>query len=388
MTHQPLPAFAATSGPSPCKILFIGEAWGGNEAETKRPFLGEAGKEFWRMLGEAWPEASPELHAEATELHKYGSAWVKKRERWLEAEGLAMTNVFAFRPPGNSIPALCASKKEVGKDYQLPAVKQGKYVLPEFLPELDRLFEEINQFNPTLIVAFGNVPCWALLRTTNISGLRGTVLLTHSALPLRRQFKVLPTYHPAAILYNWSWRPIVVADLMKAKREAEFPEVRRPARRVKINPTLQEVWKFRDRLLACPPKLLSCDIETEAKQIKTIGFAWSQTEAFNIPFMNVKSPDGSYWKTLEEELEAWKVVQQLLEHPVHKLGQNFIYDLQYITKMGIAPRNCLQDTMLLHHSLFPELSKGLGFLGSIYTEEPAWKLMRKHKGSEAEKKDE
>jgi hypothetical protein len=32
--------------------------------------------------------------------------------------------------------------------------------------------------------------------------------------------------------------------------------------------------------------------------------------------------------------------------------------------------------MLLHHALQPEVQKGLGFLGSIYTEEPAWKIMR------------
>jgi hypothetical protein len=32
--------------------------------------------------------------------------------------------------------------------------------------------------------------------------------------------------------------------------------------------------------------------------------------------------------------------------------------------------------MLLHHALYPEMQKGLGFLGSIYSNEPAWKLLR------------
>ena len=32
--------------------------------------------------------------------------------------------------------------------------------------------------------------------------------------------------------------------------------------------------------------------------------------------------------------------------------------------------------MLLHHALYPEMLKGLGFLGSIYSEEIAWKSMR------------
>ena len=42
--------------------------------------------------------------------------------------------------------------------------------------------------------------------------------------------------------------------------------------------------------------------------------------------------------------------------------------------------------MLLHHSLFPELQKGLGFLGSIYTNEASWKLMRGQ--DDSNKKDE
>ena len=34
-------------------ILLLGEAWGGNEYETRKPFVGEAGKELFLALGEA-----------------------------------------------------------------------------------------------------------------------------------------------------------------------------------------------------------------------------------------------------------------------------------------------------------------------------------------------
>ena len=40
-------------------------------------------------------------------------------------------------------------------------------------------------------------------------------------------------------------------------------------------------------------------------------------------------------------------------------------------------RGAEEDTMLLHHALYPESLKGLGFLGSIYCDEGAWKGMRK-----------
>lgn len=38
--------------------------------------------------------------------------------------------------------------------------------------------------------------------------------------------------------------------------------------------------------------------------------------------------------------------------------------------------NAEHDTMLLHHALQPESLKGLGYLGSVYTDEQSWKQMR------------
>ena len=43
--------------------------------------------------------------------------------------------------------------------------------------------------------------------------------------------------------------------------------------------------------------------------------------------------------------------------------------------------------MLAHHSLYSELQKGLGFLGSIYTNYPSWKSMRTFKREEQLKRD-
>ena len=39
-------------------------------------------------------------------------------------------------------------------------------------------------------------------------------------------------------------------------------------------------------------------------------------------------------------------------------------------------RNYADDTMLMHHALQPESNKGLGFLGSVYTNHSSWKTMR------------
>ena len=44
-------------------------------------------------------------------------------------------------------------------------------------------------------------------------------------------------------------------------------------------------------------------------------------------------------------------------------------------------KGAAHDTMLLHHSLQPEMLKGLGFLASVYADEGAWMEMRTKKGT-------
>jgi hypothetical protein len=204
--------------------------------------------------------------------------------------------------------------------------------------------------------------------------------------------KVLPTYHPAAVLRQWNLRPIVLADLMKAKREAEFAEIRRPERWALIDPTLAELRQY---LLdesgeARPPSggYYSVDIETAAQMITMVGFAPSRTLSVVVPFMDRRTEDYSYWPDPASERSAWEIVRKVLASPYPKLFQNGLYDIQYLMRAGCTINECLNDTMLLHHSLYPELQKSLGFMGSVYTNEPAWKLMRRRRGDEPEKKDE
>ena len=106
-----------------------------------------------------------------------------------------------------------------------------------------------------------------------------------------------------------------------------------------------------------------------------------------IPFV-ARLSGGNYWGDEAHELRAWNCVRRLLESEIPKVGQNFLFDMQYLTRVGIKCRNVQHDTMLLHHALFPEMQKGLGFLGSVYTNEQSWKMLRRHKGEEELKRDE
>jgi hypothetical protein len=234
---------------------------------------------------------------------------------------------------------------------------------------VERLRGELESVKPNIIIALGGTASWALLRAPKITAVRGTV--AQSSLV---NSKVLPTYHPAAILRNWANRPLLVTDLIKASRESTFPEIRRPERKVYYDPTIHDLAEIEAILLRA--RLLGTDIETKNKTITCIGFAPSADAAYVIPFLDPRKPSGSYWDNAKDEVDAWRMVERVLESPVPKVFQNGLYDLQYILRMGLKVRNVTDDTMILHHAMYPELQKSLGFLGSVYTNEASWKLLR------------
>lgn len=368
-TYSCAPAWHGTCGPRDAKIVLCGEAFGENEEKLRSPFVGWSGFELSRMLYEAGlcPERPLEQSA-------YSSMMLME---WWKRQGLLLTNVFAFRPPDNKLNICCASTKALagGSSYVHEKIGSEGYLLPKFFPELERLRDEITAYPRNCVIAFGAKAAWALLGSSSIAKIRG-VAAESSLIP---GLKVLPTYHPAGIMRNWSWRPIAIADCTKvARREGTFPEIRRPECKVLINPTIQDVRDWMKQ----PTYRLGVDTETKFKLIEMIQLARSPHDAIAIPLMDKRKPDGSYWSEMDER-EIWSLLKWRLEDPsIPKVFQNGLYDLQYfIRRSPLRPRNCSEDSMLLSHSMFPELQKGLGFLGSIYTDHASWKLWR---GKEAD----
>jgi hypothetical protein len=296
------------------------------------------------------------------------------------------TNVFMERPPENNLDAFCGKRADVSKSYALPPIGQGKWVLEKHLHHLDTLRLEIISCAPRLIIALGNTATWALLGRTGISKLRGNVFPVDV---LSGTTAVLPTYHPANILREWSNRVIALGDLIKAKRyldEGFHP----PRRELWLDPTLDEVEEFCSTFIldASPrPQLLSFDVETFGETITCIGFSPDPSRAITIPFYDPAKPDRNYWPTAKDELAAWRQCHRVLCSDIPKLGQNGLYDIQYLLRAGIPVKRYLHDTMIKHHSLHPELDKGLGFLASVYTDEAPWKLLRDRKKDTAFKLD-
>lgn len=351
------------------KLAIVGEAWGEHEAELQHPFVGVSGLELGRLLCEAGIVRNPIPDTWPNGSRRFVGP--KDMQNWWLTSGVHLSNVLNLRPANNNFDALLVPKAQSAPT--LPPIRQGKYFPPSLLGELVRLSDELTAARPNLILAVGAVPTWALLGTGKIGAVRGTVAAS-------RWGKVLPTFHPSAVLRNWSLRTVVLHDLEKARLELAFPEIRRPEREVLVEPTLEEAraWIGRN-VFDANPALVASDIETDFGQISCIGFATSANKALVIPFVDKARPEWSYWGNAFDEKLAWELVKLILEGPWPKVFQNGLFDLQYILSQGIRPRNVAHDTMLLHHSIYSELQKGLGFLGSIYTNEASWKLLRHRK---------
>ncbi len=321
-------------------IAIVGEAWDEREEVERSPFVGPSGYELTKMLGEAG-------------IHR---------------ADCFLTNVFNIKPrPTNDIEHLCTDKAGGITDYG--PLKPAKYPKIEYLGELKRLDDELRTIRPNVIIALGNTASWFTVGSAGISKIRGTVTAS-------RYGKVVPTYHPAAILRDWSLRHVTVLDLIKAHRESKFPEIRRPQREVWIEPSLQDMETFYEKYLHSANSI-SFDIETFGNQITCIGFSPDERVALVIPFHEARKEGQSYWRTHSEELSAWEFTRRVLSLPCPKTAQNGLYDIHFLWRgYGIPVTNFEDDTMLLHHALQPESQKGLSFLGSVYTSESSWKLMR------------
>lgn len=354
-------------------IFLLGEAWGENESRASAGFVGPSGIELLRMLHEAG----------IIELTRSDRGFISDYYRrgdprsidsiWRLHPEVYRTNVFNIAPAGNRLEWFCAGKPESVPSYAplLPA----KYVRREFEPELDRLGDEILAVDPNLIVALGNTALWALTGRTGVGKLRGTTMLsTHCV----SGYKLLPTYHPAALFREWANRPTAVFDLIKAGREAHFPDVRRPACEIWIEPTLEDINEFnRTYVQGCG--LLAVDIETAGQRVTAIGYAPSADRGIVVPFDDARTKSGNYWSSRTDETKAWSLIRSILEDgSIPKLFHNGLYDITFLWRAyGIGVRGCSEDSMLAQHSLQPESLKGLGYLGSIYCDFGAWKSQRK-----------
>lgn len=316
----------------PARLAFVGMAPSERELETGLPLTGPSGRVFDQLLATAN----------------------------IPREECLVTNLFDEQAPANDI---------------APWIKEGGERLAR---NLARLEAELRKAGANVVVPMGSPVLWAFTGVDVISKARGAVCRATRIVP---GTKLLPSFHPAHVLREWSMFPTTAADFVKADAEAaRGPKLFPPRVELWLEPTLADLDYFRDKFLRSANPI-AVDIETSVarRQITCVGFGADDQRAICVPFCDERKPSGSYWSTLDQELAAWRWVREVCNLPARKLLQNGTYDAYWLwTVMGIPLRNYSEDTRLLHHALYPELPKDLAFMGACYTNQGPWKLMNHH----------
>jgi uracil-DNA glycosylase family 4 len=250
---------------------------------------------------------------------------------------------------------------------------QGKATVhPEGYQYIQELADELGKLNLNCIVAFGNIPLFALTNRIGITKWRGSVLESTIVPGL----KVVPTFHPATFIppkFNFLNKPLICEDLLRAKYESGFPEIRRRERNIIIRPVFGQSI---DALNYCYEvglrgQTIALDIEVVNEEVDCISLGWSGTEAISIPF---RDQQGDYF-TVDQELEIMLLVAKIIqEKRIAKVGANFIFDMQFLFhKYGIRPRGINHCTQIAQKISYPDFSAGLAFVTTMYTDIPYYK---------------
>lgn len=316
--------------------MIVGEAPGVEEERQGVPFVGASGKELTRMLHEAG---------------------------FIRSECF-ITNVCRIRPPENDIDRFFVTKTEATRLGLMEVM--GKYPMPVIREGMEELNSEIHQCEPDLIIALGNTALWALTGEWGITNWRGSYLYAENSLWWNGKIPVLPTYHPAAILRQWSWRAAAVHDLKRARAilDEGVPD---PQYAFVIEPSFRDVMEYlaliEDNALHHGQDCVSVDIETRDRHIACLGLGIGESDAICIPFMCVERDEG-YWPP-DQELAIILRLREVLPR-LRIIGQNFIYDTQYTIRHWAMWLPLYFDTMIAHAVCFPGTPKGLDYLSSMY----------------------
>lgn len=351
--------------PTGFKLVFVGEAPGAEEVEHREGFVGAAGRCLQRacqVSGLDWRTCGRTNVAKRRPLNN------KFKEAFYETIKEPI-----YTPKGN----LSKKTKKVSRKTE------------ELLQYESLLGQELRERLPNLIVACGNEALSALTGIEGITNYRGSILPSTIERPEGAgPFKVLAVEHPSYIIrgggkkldvYGESegsnkigrfW--ILCHDLKKARREMEFPEIRREPTILESEPSKDIILSNLAYLAHNKQEIWTLDIETRAATLAcfAIGYQLANGKwySFCIP---IQTTSGPYWSP-SDEWEIWRALYNTARCNPNLCNQNIEYDLDYLLRYGVEPSGIYMDTMLAHSILYPEFPKGLDFLCSFYLDDATY----------------
>lgn len=250
---------------------------------------------------------------------------------------------------------------------------RGKWTIStegyEYINDLGR---ELRALDLNCIVAFGNIALIALTNRVGITKWRGSVIES----TLVPGLKVVPTFHPATFIppkFNYLNKPVICEDLLRAKYESQFKEIKRTPRNIYTRPDFNQTINFLKHCwrVGRLGQLIGIDIEVIHGEVDCIGISWSPTDSICIPF---RYSGGDYF-TVEQELYIMRAIAHLIQsEEIQKTGANFIFDTQFLFhKYGIVPRGSLHCTQIAQKISYPDYPAGLAAVTTMYTDIPYYK---------------
>jgi hypothetical protein len=287
-----------------------------------------------------------------------GDANLSEHDAWF-------TNVYRTRPPDNDIERIA----ELGINLDL---------------HHKVLEEELNATKPTIIIACGATPLRFLCPQTasrsdgaSRIGLWKGSLLTSPR--LNHPHYIVPMPHPAFILREWSERPIGVFCIARAVEERDFwlhngTLQPLPERSLIVEPSADCVIDYLTNIT--DKKLqVSHDIECIkcSKKVSRSGFFPYTTSLAISPSDAISF---SFWDYVKEKLaKIWRLLDLILGGN-RQIGQNYLgFDCNWLEYLGFrVNENLVDDTMVMHHILFPEFEHKLQFQTFQFTRQPYYKM--------------
>ena len=305
------------SGSPNSDLVIVGEAPGYREIDSKMAFTGSSGRVLWEAL----------------------------RKHGITRTQCYVTNVV---------------KRQVAGDTDDERVAVGKDELSMWQHLLRFELEQLP--NARYVLLLGNYALEACLGYSGITHWRGSVI------QLDKRAYVI-SFNPAMTLREPKWEIIFRFDIGKlvSCMKGTFKEHQINA---VINPSYNEALSYLDRLQD-QTSPVAFDIEVISNETACIGFADGSHTGICINFRTQK--DQTY--SLREERNLLRRTQQFFSSSRTRLvAQNGVFDSSWLWyKDRIKVPGVWFDTMLAHHTLYPQLPHNLGFLTSQYTTHPYYK---------------
>lgn len=295
---------------------------------------------------------------------------------------------------------------------------EGKWLPPEYWPQLDRLYSEmasaVEDGTLRVLVLYGATALWAVTGTTALKRIGGHLF----DLPEWRQggangapLRAIATWHPAFTFHKQTAVTPIFEAIEKAWSELNGTLASYDEPEVILVP--ETVSELRELLAgAARARLLAIDIETpyfkfgarvrceppvindrarpvnpagELLTINSVQICADGKTAIVIPFAWDGDPNGLWWRTEADQVEAVRLLLEFLASPGAKCFHHGTFDVQLLRDVLRARLNGRPtDTHLLASAVNPEEPKSLTEVAARWMHVRPWKKLVQREAKEAD----